>query len=514
MDLYTYSKEEIKDILVECFPYTGKFARTFLHERFYRPFSSLNNLIFDILDDETKQQVVIAAPRGWGKTSTINFAYPAKRILYQTSKFIVPVSCTATQAGLQSENLKFELVSNQLIRRIFGNVSVGTVSDDEVGGKALWTKDMWLASGGTFVMPRGAGQQIRGVIYRNKRPDLIIVDDLENSESVMSLEQRIKLKEWFFADLCNSVNRDNKDWRIIVIGTVLHEDSLLQNLLDDPDWYSVRLELCDDNYKSNWPEYMTDDDVKKLAESYRRKGLLDTFYREYRNLPISREDASFKQSYFRYINMSEINLAEEETIIIIDPAKTVQLHSAETAIIGISLNAKKQRISIIDLVADKLHPHEIYEHAFAMADRIGAKTIGIEVTSLNEFITYPFRNEILKRKKYYINLVELKARDKKENRVKAMVPFYRLGYIYHNPACCGPLEAQLLAFPRPTRWDCMDAEAYFIEMFALGDRFFYNDPTDEEDADGIKGPHDDVEAEYAALGNEFDEELGDEWMLA
>ena len=121
-----------------------------------------------------------------------------------------------------------------------------------------------------------------GYTYPNKvdlRPGLIIIDDLEDSESVRSEEQRAKRKSWLFADVLNSIDRSKKDWRIIVIGTLLHEDSILANLMEDRDWEHVHLALCNDRFESNWPDFMSNMEVLKLADSFRRQGLIDDFYK-------------------------------------------------------------------------------------------------------------------------------------------------------------------------------------------------------------------------------------------
>jgi len=484
---------EVKDILYNCYGDIKYFSSTIFPDRFYNPFSEMSKLIFNILDRDDIQKAAIAAPRGWGKTSTVNFSFPASNILLRKKKFIVPISNTATQAVMQSENLKNELLNNVMVKSVFGNMK----SD-------RFSQESWITSSGTMVLPRGSGQQVRGILYGNERPDLIIGDDMEDAEEVKSEEQRAKKKEWFFADVCNSINRSRKDWKIVVVGTILHEDSLLQNLLDDPDWYSVRLELCDDNYVSNWPDYMDDEEVKKLAESYAARGQLDVFYREYRNMPISTEDATFRQDYFKYYEESDLAISDAriENMVIVDPAKTVKLHSAESAVIGIGVDTVANKIYIRDLVAQKLYPDQLYEAIFAMCLKLNARVLGVEVTSLNEFITYPIKNEMIKRRMMGLEFVELKARDKKEKRIAQMVPFYRMGNVYHNRACCGPLEAQLLSFPRSARFDCMDAEAYFVPMLESGLRYF--DPTDEE-----------MENEFLDLEDEdYDEPPMQDWRVA
>lgn len=460
-------KEDIEDLLVECFASTRATAVTMFPDRFYLPFASIHNPVFSALDDPTINRLVITAPRGFGKTSIINLAYPAKKVLFREKRFIVPISNSATQAMMQSENLKRELTTNNIIKAFFGPVRSSIPTD-------AFSKDMWVTEGGTLVFPRGTGQQVRGILHGNYRPDLIIGDDLEDAEGVRSEDQRKKLKEWWFADVMGSFSRSMKNWKAVVIGTLLHEDSLLANLTDDPNWFHLNIDICDDNYKSLWPDFMSDADIEKLVESYRAQGMLDTFFREYRNKPISTEDATFLQSYFQYYDEADVDLNNSsaiENIVIIDPAKTTKLHSAHSAVVGLGINLGLNRVYFRDLSAGLFHPDKLYDEAFDMVKRINAKVLAIEVTSLNEFITYPLRNEMIRRG-LEIELVELNARAKKEDRIAGLVPFYRRGLILHNKRVSRPLEEQLLSFPRSKRFDIMDAFAYFIEMLEQGDRYF------------------------------------------
>lgn len=471
-------RENIKLLLSQCFLSTKVAAKIIFPDRFYLPFSSLHDTIFNILDDDSIQLALIIAPRGFGKTSTVNLAFPAKKILFQEKKFIVPISCTATQATMQGENLKRELLTNRMITTLFGPMKSDTFS-----------KEMWVTSTGTAIMPRGAGQQVRGILYGDNRPDLIIIDDLEDAESVRSDEQRAKTKAWFFEDVLNSINRSRKDWKIVVIGTLLHEDSLLANLLEDPAWYHAHLSICDDNFKSNWPDFMDDTAIGNLVEQYRRMGLLDSFYREYMGVPIAKESAKFQQDMFKYYEETDKDFLDIrkklENIVILDPAKTTTSHSDDTAIIGIGVDVETPRIYIRDIVKGNIHPEQQYNECFDMADRIGARVIGIEVTSLNEFITYPLRTEMIRQGRYY-NIVELKARASKEERIAALVPFYRMGFVYHNRGVCSPLEKQLLSYPRSKKDDIMDAEAYIVEMLELGERYFIPEESQEKIEDEYK----------------------------
>ena len=484
MELDGYTRDDLKDIAALCYKSTKACASILFPDRFTRPFSSLHDQIFEVLDDDSIQLACIEAPRGWGKTSIVNLAFPAKKIIFQDTPFIVPISCTSTQAVMQGENLKQELLSNRNIQVLFGSMK----SDS-------FAKDMWITSTGIAVMPRGSGQQVRGILHRNNRPGLIIVDDFEDSESVRSDEQRAKRKEWFFADVLNSIDRSKKDWRVIMIGTLLHEDSLLANLMEDDEWRHVHLTLCNDRFESNWPDFMSNEAVLKLADSFRQQGLIDTFYREYMGIMTAGENKAFTSGMFKYYEEGDKEFIEKrrklENIVIFDPAKTTKASSDDTAIVGIGLDMEAPAVYVRDVVAGKFHPDQIYDEVFMMCDRLNSHIIGVEVTSLNEFITYPLKTEMIRRGKNY-QLVELKARASKEERIEALRPFYRMGFIYHNKSACNQLEGQLISFPHSKKKDVMDALAYVVEMLEIGERYWI--PRMEDVAD--------LEDEYAALENE------------
>lgn len=470
---------ELRAVLAQCYLETDKFAKTIFPERFTRNFPLVTKPIFDAIDDNNIKQVLITAFRGFGKTSILNMAYPAKHILFRDKKFIVPISCTATQAVLHGENLKHKLMSSSRVRKFFGNVKTD-----------IFAKDMWKGLD-TLVLPRGAGQQVRGFISEDYRPDLFIVDDLEDREGVKNPDRRKDLKEWFHSDVVNAVDRSSKDWKIIVIGTILHEDALLSNLREDPDWYKIDLPLCTDTYATMHPDFMNNDAVKDLAESYARRGELHIFYMEYMNSVIP-ADAPFQQCFFKYYEEDGTMTYDKDVdnVVIFDPAKTTNMSSDYSAIVGIGVNVLKHEhrlraysphqrapgIYIRDIVNERLHPDDAFEQVYQMCRRLGSRIVGVEITGLEEYIQYPIKNYFAK-KDFMPEFIWLKSPggtknfDGKERRIKGLVPFYRQGQVYHNKTACGPLESQLLAFPRSKKFDVMDATAYVIEMLDLGERY-------------------------------------------
>lgn len=492
------SKEDLHSILAECIIDIKFTCKLLFPEIFYSEFSILHQQIFDLINAGYKK-IAIAAPRGIGKTS-IARAVVMRSILFRLQKFIVYISNSATSAEMQTENIKRDLISNSQVRKLFGNIK--EVIDKDTGIDESFSKASWTAFGDTFILPRGSGQQVRGLNWANHRPELVIIDDLENKDEIKNEENRKKLKEWFWSDLMKTEDRYSKGCIFIYIDTIKHEDSLLVDLLESPEWASIQLSICDDNYKSYDPNYMTDEEIKAEVEEHRRLGTLDSFYMERRNIPISKEDAVFKQEYFKYFeDCGDHFIAYDKKIFtrnllhitIVDPAKTVKLQSADSAIVTFAVDRTSKKIFWRDIVSKKFYPDQLYDEMFRQVGLYSSFILGYEVTGLNQFIIQPVENECRVRGLHPL-LLELPAKGKKEDRVATLAPNYRLGYMYHNKNNCMKLEGQLLGFPRSKLWDIMDAGAYIT--YIMDKHAVYFDPVDGDNLS------DTAEDEYAELDND------------
>lgn len=270
--------KQLEDILTRCSVSTRMVAKTFFPERFSMPFAeTVHSPIFDLIDGSFNK-VAIAAPRGWGKTSIVALALMARYIMFRLSNFIVYINRSHDAASLQTENLRRELVTNQEIKAFFGSFKQRDVSNEEFD--EVFSKKAWVAYD-TLVWPRGAGQQVRGVLFKNSRPGLIVIDDLEDPNQITNDETRKGWYEWLYSDVLKSVPRigeEAKNYKIVYIDTLKHEDSVLQKLLDSSEWKSFRLEACDDNFKSTAPHFMSDEDITKEWNEHVESGQTDVFF--------------------------------------------------------------------------------------------------------------------------------------------------------------------------------------------------------------------------------------------
>ena len=489
----------IDEVMQQCYLSTKVTAKTLFPNLFTAPFSILHDKIFELVDSGVKR-IAIAAPRGIGKT-TIARTLVKKAILFRDVNFVVYVSNSATSAEMQTENIKRELLTNEIVRHYFGSIKIS----DYEGGDETFSKKSWVAYGNTFILPRGAGQQVRGLNWAGHRPELVIIDDLEDKKEVKNEDIRFATNEWFNSDLMKTEDKYSKPCTFIYIDTIKHEDCQLQRLIDTPSWKGIVLSICDEKFNSYDTNYMTTEELKEEYQEAKDNGDADLFYMERMNIPISKEDAVFKPEYFKYFTQDcgflrvhekdktvSVRARNLMTVVIVDPAKTVKLQSAESAVVVISVDRKHGRIFVRDVISEKVDPEGLYDNMFNAVLSYDARVLAVEVTSLHLFISQPIENEMRVRGIFPL-YHELNAQGKKEDRVAMLAGNYKLGYMYHNKDNCQQLENQLQWFPRSKKWDVMDATAYIIKVMA--ELSFYFDPEDLGD---------DLEEEYSEL--EFENE--------
>ena len=92
----------------------------------------------------------------------------------------------------------------------------------------------------------------------------------------------------------------------------------------------------------------------------------------------------------------------------------------------------------------------------------GAEKIGIEEGAFT-YVVEPFLKEEMRKRGKLPRVVSLKHGGRmKETRIEGLVPWYSSGHVFHVVGECPDLEEELLAFPRGTHDDVVDAVAYQI----------------------------------------------------
>lgn len=427
---------------------------------------------------------LIMLPRGFAKTSVAGVAATLRGIAYMDWNFLVYVSEASPHAEMQLGNVKRELETNERFRAVFGDLKPGNSSSRK------WTEDLVELNNGQVLVARGRGGQIRGLNHSGQRPDRIIFDDLEDKESVATLAQRKKTREWAFGDLIPALPELNPDAQMIGLGTLLHSDALLATFVRDPQWLPIVFGARDRQGDLLWPENLDEKKLQQKKASYSLAGELNLYYLEYHNTFRDEDNALFKPEYFRYAEAPQ----GLRTAIYCDPAISKQ-DRADEATIYVGGMSEGGKIYILENWAKRgATPRELVDQYFDMAKRwnVDRRCHGFEGNGYQAALEHLLREEMF-RKRYYFEPIKVTNTTDKKKRIKGVLqPRFAGGYVFFSTPC-QKLEAQLLDFENTVHEDHSDATAGMISLL---------DPFAAQAAD-----------ESADLGNDeyqpLDEVLGD-----
>lgn len=249
-------------------------------------------------------RIAVAAPRGFAKSTITNVVGASYFALNGKYKFILLISDTYTQATLQLGALKAELEGNELLNFIYPNLKGSTWTDDTIVINS--------PKGEVLIMALGAGMKIRGLKFKNHRPELAIIDDLENMEMVYSAERRDKLEKWFNYDLLPSLSKGSKN--IIYLGTILHYNALLNKVISKAGryagWTTKLYKALQTDGTSLWPLMYPLEKLIAMRDNPQDSDFVGSlvFAQEYQNEPQDDNDRIIKSDWLNV----RFRLAEQE----------------------------------------------------------------------------------------------------------------------------------------------------------------------------------------------------------
>jgi predicted phage terminase large subunit-like protein len=177
-------------------------------------------------------KLAIAAPRGFAKSTLVSLEFVIYCICFKLEGFIVIVSATQSQATNFLRDIKREFETNEKLRNDFPDVS----GVDNKSVSQRWSETEIITANDIKVLAISTGQQIRGRRHGEKRPTLIILDDIGTSETARNPESTYNLETWLTTD---ALKAGDKTTNIIFVGTIHHPNSLLGKYTDPkqiPGW--------------------------------------------------------------------------------------------------------------------------------------------------------------------------------------------------------------------------------------------------------------------------------------
>lgn len=419
--------------------------------------------------------VALSAPRGHAKSTAITFAYTLANILFRARDFALIVSATEAQSIFFLGDLKKELLDNDDIRSLFGKIEFLKETETDVIGK--------FEDGQLFrILAKGAEQKLRGLKWDSKRPNLIVIDDLEEDEAVVNKERREKMKSWFYGALipCRS-----SSGIIRYVGTILHMDSLLENLMPkeyykdtkvtalkvwserkSQAWLAVKYKAhSPDLSEILWKERYPKSYWLQKQEEYKSQGIMDVYSREFLNYPIDEGNSFFKKSDFIPIATDTMHKLEDEPnrfnwYIAGDLAITTNQTSDYTVFVVAAVDAAGM-LYIYDVIRERMDSLELIDTIFALTTRYNPEIFTLEAGAIEKSIG-PILNQEMQRRNTYINLNPMVPTKDKVARAKSINARMRAGSVRFNKDAdwYSVYEQEHLRFPRDKHDDMVDSTAW------------------------------------------------------
>lgn len=255
------------------------FCKTYFPDLFSMAFTDNQRTIISAITQrfQTGGYQAIAAERGSGKTTIVKVVGGVWAVLYGHIKFIILIRANGSEARNMLADIKQCYSRYEILAADFPEVVTCIEALDDSPQKAKkqtakpvdsnsepaktdiqWTEDTIVLpnvamynqkgkivkspSAGAVITTRGIDSSIRGAVKGGRRPDLVILDDIETRESAQSKKQIGDNQKQIFQDIVGLAG-PKKKMPIVFVGTVIAKGCITDLLTDRneyPAWNGIR----------------------------------------------------------------------------------------------------------------------------------------------------------------------------------------------------------------------------------------------------------------------------------
>lgn len=404
--------------------------------------------------------LLLLMPRGTFKSSVVTIGYALQFILHDPNCRILIDSETFSKAKAFLMEIKGHLEGNEKYREVFKAIH-GKYPDERKKKDMLWTDSQVNLACRTRQRKEptfscaGIDVTKNGMHY-----DLIICDDLHSEKNVTNKDQIDQvIDHWKLA-----YSLLDPGCPMIIIGTRWDYNDLYQHILDNErETFNILIRRAIGHDGTLlFPSRLT----LEFLEDVKKKQGSRIFSAQYLNEPVDDESATFKR---KDIVRREWDLVKDRPInwyLSIDPSYEGE-YSDYAALVIAGMDFQRD-LYVRHVTRKKMTYADIIQEAFALYTRFQPKMVLLETIATQKSIMYELNNE-MKRRNAWLPLHEINHRtQKKEERIRALAPFYEFGHIFHIKECSqiDDLEYELIHFPRGKHDDVVDALASVLEFAA------------------------------------------------
>lgn len=394
----------------------------------------------------------VLMPRGFSKTTLAN-GLNLREACTDPTLFLVYISKSADHAEAQLGNCKMEFETNELLRLAYGKL-VPDRSDPE-----RWGADVIQLKNGAIFVARGRGGQVRGLNFRARRPNRILLDDVEDDGTVDSPTVRKKNESWFYSAVEKAGQimdgAAGEEWaqqplQITNLGTLLGHQCLMMTLSKDPSFSTVRFgakldPLNDKDERMLWSYKMSYATYILQKRRHQKLGKSAEFAREVDSTIRVGDDSIFPTVFMREGALYSDFVARS---IFLDPAISERKDADDAALIVAGRKANGQLWFLDEWGGKGKTPREKVDAFFEYHAKWHCTHAGLETQAYQKALLFLMREEMAKKQLFFhIEDVKRGSDEVKDTRIIGVLsPRYANGFIKHLRPLAG-LEANLLDWP-------------------------------------------------------------------
>lgn len=427
----------------------------------------MTDIIDDVSSVNTNAKIAIAAPRSHAKSTWFTKDAPIKEVVYRKRRYIIIISETPSVATANMEWIRNQLKYNRKLREDFGPLlspkDQSNIKDNGEEFIAWHPTDNGGKRQLALVQAASTGQALRGRNWNGTRPDLIICDDLEDARTggnASTPEQRSKLLSWFAQTVMPLGDPKGKRTAFVVVGTTVHRESLLMNLLhkrsdfksliyraiieqprrqdlweqcrliyvdrDNPNraedarrYYEDNFEAMNEGAHVLWPEVQP---LWKLMTWKWDNGSL-AFNTEYMNNPIDEDSMIFNPETFTYYDRHDDYLSDNYDVSMGVDFAMGKDRGDYSAIVTVAKEKATGALFVIDAWGERIKPDEFMRKIVEKVLEYQPTVIAAEAQAAQEFFVDELKKALV-RVGYPADtrVKKIKHRSRKELRIEAMLP--------------------------------------------------------------------------------------------
>jgi phage terminase large subunit-like protein len=399
------------------------------------------------------------APRECGKSTWLFLILPLWAAAHGHISFVAAFSDTTTTAEEHLSSFKHELEQNDYLRADYPELCRPKVRQR---GVTLSDNRGKIHTESDFVfIARGIDSSNLGMKVDNRRPDLILLDDIEPKETSYS-EDLVAKRLLTLRDTILPLNRRA---RVAWVGTVTMYGSLVHQhvrVVTRPhekkaDWiaelrfkthyYAPIVERADGSRRSMWPGSWP---LPWLAE---QEGTQE-FAKNFQNDPSDNDGAWWRESDFKY---GQPFMGLNRTVLVVDGAVTTKKTSDFTGMAVVGMNYHERKIYIREAIAVKISGQEFRQKVLDLVSEFDVDYVMVESNQGGD-LWYTVLHDMP------VKVTTYTQSENKQIRLKRLLATYQRSErpILHEKVL-PDLTKQALRYPHVSNDDVLDAVAAGVE---------------------------------------------------